>query len=104
MRLLLDIIEYTSEHEIPALLFFADFEKSFDTINHNFIKRALHFFKFDNDLQRWIEVFYKDISSCVIINGHASPFFNICRGVRQGCPLSPYLFIICIKLLGTTRA
>ena len=62
-------------------------------------KQALRFFEFGKDLQRWIEVFYKDISSCVINNGHASPFFSICRGVRQGCPLSPYLFIICIELL-----
>ena len=79
--------------------FFADFEKAFDTIEHNFINRALKYFKFGNDTIRWIDVFYKDISSCVINNGHASTFFDISRGVRQGCPLSSYLFVICIELL-----
>ena len=80
-------------------MFFADFEKAFDTIEHNFINRALKYFKFGNDIIRWIDVFYKDISSCVINNGHASAFFDISRGVCQGCPLSPYLFAICIELL-----
>ena len=36
--------------------------------------------------------------SCVINNGWTSEFFSIERGVRQGCPLSPYLFIICVEL------
>ena len=99
VRLLFDVIEHAQENEIPGLLFFADFEKVFDTLNHNFIMQALNFFKFGNDLKQWISVFYQDCTSCVINNGYASPFFNICRGVRQGCPLSPCLFIICIDLL-----
>ena len=87
------------ENDISGILFFADFEKAFDTIEHNFINRALKYFKFGNDIIPWIDVFYKDISSCVINNGHASTFFDISRGVRQGCPLSPYLFVICIEFL-----
>ena len=57
VRLLFDIIEYAQENETPGLLFFADFEKVFDTLNHNFIMQALNFFKFGNDLKQWISVF-----------------------------------------------
>ena len=99
VRLLFDVIEHAQENEIPGLLFFADFEKAFDTLNHNFIMQEPIFFKFGNDLKQWISVFYQDCTSRVINNGYASPFFNICRGVRQGCPLSPHLCIICIELL-----
>ena len=43
--------------------------------------------------------FYTDISSCIINNGFASPFFKLKRGVRQGCPLSGLLFVLAIELL-----
>ena len=46
----------------------------------------------------WIKIFYKDASSCVINNGHASTFFPLQRGVRQGCPLSGILFVLGIEL------
>ena len=56
-------------------------------------------FNFKEDFKRWVKIFYTDISSCVTNNGFASPFFNLNRGVRQGCPLSGLLFVLGKELL-----
>ena len=45
------------------------------------------------------KTFYHDAKSCISNNGYMSYFFPILRGVRQGCQLSTYLFIMCIELL-----
>ena len=39
IRLLFDIIEYTEEHDLPGILLFTDFEKAFDSINHEYIEQ-----------------------------------------------------------------
>ena len=99
MRLILETIDITDENNLPGMIFFSDFEKAFDSINHEYMFKCLRHFNFKNDLVNWVKLLYKNAKSCVTNNGHHSDFFHIWRGVRQGCPLSPYLFIICIELL-----
>ena len=100
VRLILDIIEYTDINNIPATLFFIDFEKAYDKIEWSFINKCLEHFGFGEDLKKWVKVFYSDINSCVINNGYMSNYFQLTRGVRQGCPLSCYIFILCAELMG----
>ena len=99
VRLILDIMSYTEENNIPGVALFLDFRKAFDTIEWDFINNTLKKFGFGPDIQNWIKVFYNDVSSCVMNNGHASEFFRLERGVRQGCPLSGLLFILGIEIL-----
>ena len=91
---------FTKQRNISGAAIFLDFEKAFDSIEWNYLQKCLSVFKFGPQLRHWINVFYNDISSCVLNNGYASEHFNLQRGVRQGCPLSGLLFVICIEILG----
>ena len=100
IRLLFDIIDQLEEDDSPGLIFSIDFMKAFDMVNWRFLYKCLDFFNFGNSFKKWIMVLQTNISSCVVNTGWSSGFFKIGRGVRQGCPISPYLFLICSELLG----
>ena len=56
-------------------------------------------FSFGDSFRSWISLFYTNVESAVIINGWMSSFFKPSCGVRQGCPLSPLLYVLCIEVL-----
>ena len=101
IRLIDGIIHYANTKQIPGLLLFIDFEKCFDSIEWAFIEKTLNYYNFGSSLVAWFRLFYSDNSSCVQNNGWASDFFALSRGVRQGCPSSPYLFLLCVEIVGS---
>ena len=99
IRSILDIMSFTQAKNLPGFLLFIDFEKAFDSLEWHFLEKCLELFNFGPDLIRWVNTFYKNVKSCIINNGLCSHYFNVERGVRQGDPLSPYLFVICVEIL-----
>ena len=99
IRLVLDMIDYTNITNLPGLMLLADFEKAFDKLEWSFLFQTLESFGFGEDFIAWIKTMYMEVKSCVLNNGHASEFFQLHRGLRQGCPLSPLLFLLCSEIL-----
>ena len=69
VRLIDIIITYAESQNIHGILLFIDFEKAFDTLEWNFIVKALRYYNFADSLITWVKLFYNDISSCIQNNG-----------------------------------
>ena len=70
------IVKLEAEN-LPGLLLFADFEKAFDSINHELMFNCLKCFNFGSDIINLIKCFYNDAKSAVINSGHMTDFFDI---------------------------
>jgi hypothetical protein len=99
IRTILDVMGYTKLMDKKGIIAFLDFEKAFDTIHWNVIYDTLKLFNLGPNLIKWVRTIYSAPEACVTNNGFSSPFFTLQRGVRQGCPLSAYLFIMVVELL-----
>jgi len=85
-----------------GLLLFLGFEKAFDTVEWSFLQKTLQHYNFGQSAINWIRLFYHNTESCILNNGWSSNFFKLEKGVRQGCPLSLYLFILGAEILAET--
>ena len=54
---------------------------------------------FSPSFKTWVKLLYTGVRSAVLINSYTSEFFYRSRGVRQGCSLSPLLYVISIEVL-----
>ena len=93
-----DIIESGRPMKSDNIILSLDYEKAFDTISTDAIIKALRYYGFGETFVKWIQTLLFERRSCVKNGGHLSEFFQMFRGVRQGCPISPLLFILTVEL------
>ena len=99
MKLICDLIDYCEKFQVSGILLSLDFEKAFDTINWEFMYKCLKKFNFGNNFINWIKILCCDPKIVVKNNGYLSRQIKIEQGLRQGCPVSAILFILCIEIL-----
>lgn len=91
--------DYHRNDGIPRCSFKLDIHKAFDSINWDFMFKTLEKMLFPARFINWLRIC---ITSCMIsvkINGALEGFFPCKTGLRQGDPLSPYLFVICMEVM-----
>lgn len=76
-----------------------DFSKAYNRVDVDFLFRTLTCMGFLNSFVVMTKLQLTDANTCVNVNGRSTKKFEIQEGVRQGCPIVPYLFLIIGEIL-----
>ena len=99
VRRLLNVLYNHTQPKISEVVIAFDAEKAFDRVEWDYLFYSLNRFGFGPKFIHWIEILYSCPVAAVRTNNNVSKFFNLQRGTRQGCPLSPLLFALSIEPL-----
>jgi hypothetical protein len=99
IHLIRSIIDYHSGNRIPLGIAIWDQEKAFDRVNHLYLFEVLKHFGFGNYFIKMIQLLYTNSTFTIKFNNLLSEKLLFNSGIRQGCSLSGYLYVMCLEPL-----
>ncbi|XP_058759392.1 uncharacterized protein LOC131632671 [Vicia villosa] len=87
-----ELVDYASKEKKEVLLFKVDFEKAYDKVNWEFLQAMLIGMGFGDRWLKWMDAIVFSSHMSVLVNGSPTKEFKVEKGLRQGDPISPFLF------------
>lgn len=89
-----ETIHSSKQRKEKGMVIKLDMANAFDRVNRNFLSKVLLTFGFSPTFVQLIKACIDNPWIAPLVNGRPTNFFKAKRGIRQGCPLSPYLYIL----------
>ncbi|GKU88310.1 hypothetical protein SLEP1_g2593 [Rubroshorea leprosula] len=89
-----EVVDEIKKKKKPAFVFKADFEKAYDCVDWSFLDWMMESFGFGTKWRGWIMECISTARISVLVNGSPTKEFEVGKGLRQGDPLSLFLFLM----------
>lgn len=94
-----EVLNWCKLKKTKTMVFKVDFEKAYDSVCWDFLQDVMKKMGFGSKWCAWIRECLKSSMASVLVNGSPTDEFRIFRGLRQGDPLSPFLFLLVMEAL-----
>ncbi len=94
-----ETIDWAKQSDQFLVFLKLDFTKAYVKVGWDFMSLAMEKMGMAMEFINMVKLLLKNEEAIICINGSITKAFKIKRGVRQGCPLAPYLFILVDQVL-----